>query len=246
MAYASIAAYPSSVSFPKSASNMQINVSCADSTWVVGGGSSWCTITKTSNLTAMIKVTANSGSKRTMAVVCVNGPNVATISITQAGADVTYDRSSKITAYKQDPGKCAGTCACMCVNKAPSTVESDIPYYDANHPDHTIIYPVMWSKVAEKYGYKLDPVDGPATGTISDVFNGLKNGYPVIVMVNDTSLNSTYKYDHWVVVTKYTGKGESDLAIDNFTCVDPNDKVTKPLSSAACFTGIYKYLIYKK
>ena len=237
MAYAPITVNPTSLSFSKDSSSRDITVSCADTTWTVGGGSSWCTITKLSNTKARITVTANSGNRRTMGVVCVNGSSVASISIEQAGANVTYDRTNMITAYQQPfVGACATTCAAMCVNRSPATLEND--KIDLGY--------AYWGTIASKYGYTLDPSSGPATCTIREVFNGLKNGYPVIVKVNNTALNSTYKYDHWVVVTKYTGKGESDLAIDNFTCVDPNDKTTKPLSSAACFTGVYKYLIYKK
>lgn len=237
MAYATITVNPTSLSFSKDSSSRNITVSCADTTWTVGGSLPWCTITKINNTTAKIQVAANSGSKRTAVLVCTNGPRVASITVTQDEWTVTYDRTNMITAYQQPfVGACATTCAAMCVKRSPDQLKSD--GIDLGY--------AYWGTIASKYGYTLDPSSGPATCTISEVFNGLKNGYPVIVKVNDTTLNSTYKYDHWVVVTKYTGKGESDLAESNFTCVDPNDKTTKPLSSAACFTGVYKYLIYKK
>ncbi|MCM1059782.1 MAG: C39 family peptidase [Eubacterium sp.] len=238
-AYASISVYPTSFSFDKNSHTTDVKVMCADSTWVVGGGSSWCTITKKNNSTATITVTANSGSKRTMGVVCVNGPNVASISISQAGAEVTYDRSSKIIVYKQDPYKCAGTCACMCVKKSPSTVEKEIPVEDTDNTGKTILLPVDWYTVANKYGYSTE---GVKSGTISDVFSGLKSGYPVIAYVND---GSNGRSEHWVVVTKYKGNG-TDLSESNFTCADPYTGTVVALNKATCFNKITQYIIFKK
>lgn len=238
MAYAPISVNLTSLSFSKDYSSKDVIVSCADTTWTVGGSLPWCTITKINNTTAKIQVAANSGSKRTAVLVCTNGPRVASITVTQDEWTVTYDRSSKITVYKQEPGKCAGTCACMCVKRSPSTVEKDIPYYDPEHPDHTIIYPVFWGTVAQKYGYTTE---GVISGTISDVFNVLKSGYPVIAYVNDGKNGNS---EHWVVVTKYKGNG-TDMSESNFTCADPWTGTTVALDKATCFNKITHYVVFK-
>lgn len=226
MAYASISVNPTSLTFENGDSDQYVTVSCADTTWVVGGGSSWCTITKLSNTRVKVSVTKNSGSKRTMAVVCVNGPNVASISVTQKGADnVTYDRSSKINVYQQITDySCAATCAAMCVKKSPQTLRNDgFNLDDAN-----------WSGIAAKYGYTATMTD-PAS--LSNVLPILKQGYPVIVKVNDSN-------PHWVVITKYTGDG-TDVSENNFTCADPATGTIRALTSAARWNAVCKMVVIK-
>lgn len=48
-AYAKITVLPSNLSFKSTASSKTIKVTCSDSSWTVGGGNDWCTITKVSN-----------------------------------------------------------------------------------------------------------------------------------------------------------------------------------------------------
>ena len=44
-AYAKITVSPSNLSFKSTASSKTIKVTCSDSSWTVGGGNDWCTIT---------------------------------------------------------------------------------------------------------------------------------------------------------------------------------------------------------
>ena len=193
-AYAKITVSPSNLSFKSTASSKTIKVTCSDSSWTVGGGNDWCTITKVSNTSAKVSVKANTSDFRSTGVVCVNGSNVATISVTQ---EVLLDRSKLVTAYKQiTNSSCAATCAARCVNKSPETLKND--GIDLEY--------AMWSTIATKYGYKST---GPDSTSLKSIYNTLKSGYPVIVQVNTGSM------EHWVVVTKYSGNSTT-LSADDF------------------------------
>lgn len=223
-AYAKITVSPSNLSFKSTASSKTIKVTCSDSSWTVGGGNDWCTITKVSNTSAKVSVKANTSDFRSTGVVCVNGSNVATISVTQ---EVLLDRSKLVTAYKQiTNSSCAATCAAMCVNKSPETLKND--GIDLEY--------AMWSTIATKYGYKST---GPDSTSLKSIYNTLKSGYPVIVQVNTGSM------EHWVVVTKYSGNSTT-LSADDFTCIDPWDAKTKVLSSATRYSAPNKAVVFKK
>ncbi len=230
-AYAVISANPSTLNFTQAAGSQYVTVACSDSTWTVGGGGTWCTIKKISNTRAQITVTANTGTERRTGVVCLNGSRVASITVIQAGSSVTYDRSSKITVYKQTTNNnCAGTCACMCVNKSPTTVANDL--------GDAALCPANWSKIANKYGYSIYPSTGSSSATISTVFSQLKAGYPVIAQVNSGTK------EHWVVVTKYKGNG-TDMSASNFTCADPWTGSTCALNKATNYSSVRMYIVFK-
>ena len=228
MAYAPITANPASLSFGRGAASKEVTVSCTDTTWTVGGGSSWCTITKVSNTKVRVSVTANSGTKRNISVVCHNGTKVASIFVEQEG-EVIYDRSGMIIVYKQiTNNSCATTCAGMCVKKSPQTLKD--AGFNLDWAD--------WDGIAKKYGYTTE---GVKIGSISDVFNVLKSGYPAISYIND---GSNGKLQHWVVVTKYKGDG-LNMSASNFTCADPATGTTVALDKATNFNKITKYVVFK-
>lgn len=237
-AYASISVNPTSINFSTAAQKKNITVSCADSGWIVSAGSpSWCTISKQSNTSAVISVTQNTGAKRSTGCTCVNGSKAATVFVTQEGATVTYNRQSMITLYKfYYSDSCAYTCAAMCVNQSPQTIYEDgivngIPTITPGY--------AQWTKIGNMYNYTVSS-DPPAVGTLQDVYNELKAGYPVITKINDTTNGQ-----HWVVVVKYTGTG-SNLIDSDFTCADPQTGQIVALDKATNYDGIYKYATYKK
>ena len=102
--YAPITVSPTSVTSPATGCNKYINVTCADTSWTAGGGTSWCIIEKSTSTNAKITVTSNmasmnsSTSARGMKVVCSNGPQTAWIDVSQEG-NAYYDRSSMVTFY---------------------------------------------------------------------------------------------------------------------------------------------------
>lgn len=91
---------------------------------------------------------------------------------------------------------------------------------------------------ARGYGYTTE---GVKNGSISDVFNVLKSGYPAIAYIND---GSNGKREHWVVVTKYKGNG-LNMSASDFTCADPATGTTVALNKATCFNKITQYVVFK-
>lgn len=216
--YAPITVSPTSVTSPATGCNKYINVTCADTSWTAGGGTSWCIIEKSTITNAKITVTSNmasmnsSTSARGMKVVCSNGPQTAWIDVSQEG-NAYYDRSSMVTFYHQPPGACAFTCGAMCVHIPPETlIKQGLDPYWAN-----------WSKIAEA-GNMTATQDN--YGNLQKVYNTLKSGYPVIAHINSAN-------DHWVVICKYQGNPDV-LNHSNFYCLDPNKTTGEiiPLTSA--------------
>ncbi len=232
---ASISVSPTTLTFTNSASSKAVTVTCSDSSWTVGGSNNWCTITKSSNTRATVKVTANSGAERRTGVICNSGSNVAQIIVIQAaGASVSYNVIEKIKPQAQGSYGCAATCAAMCVNQSCKTLEND---------GFNMTFVESWGNIGKKYGYTAY---GPYTAdvTFENIFNYLKNGIPVIVKVND---GRDGRDDHWVVVVGYSGSSTTFEA-KNFTCVDPYKYTsgTKALNSATNYTGIYTLVVYEK
>ena len=218
IAYAPITVSPTSVMFSSSGGSKTISVSCQDTSWSAGGGSTWCTIEKTSSTTAKITVTSHRASKnsyvagRGMGVVCFNGSQTAWINVDQED-DAYYDRSDKTTFYKQPAGACAFTCGAMCVHISPETLQNKygLDPYLAN-----------WAGIA-KAGNMTATVD--TNGNLRKVYDILKEGYPVIAHINSSQ-------DHWVVICTFRGV-PSDLNHGDFSCLDPNKTSTIiPLTSA--------------
>ncbi|MCM1059783.1 MAG: C39 family peptidase [Eubacterium sp.] len=142
-----------------------------------------------------------------------------------AAATVAYDRSSMITIYTQPTDtSCAATCAAMCVKKSPQTLQNE--GFDLGWAD--------WSGIASKYGYSTN---GWESAGLSNVLAVLKEGYPVIVKVNESN-------PHWVVVTKYSGSATSPSA-SNFTCADPSTGKSVKLSSATRYSSVTKMVVFR-
>ncbi len=138
---------------------------------------------------------------------------------------VSYDRSSMINIYQQPTNtSCAATCAAMCVKKTPQTLEND--GFDLGNAD--------WGGIASKYGYSTN---GWEYADLSDVLAVLKEGYPVIVKINESN-------PHWVVITKYSGSSTSPSK-DNFTCADPATGKSVKLTSAARWNAVTKMVVFR-
>ncbi|SDO14280.1 C39 family peptidase [Acetanaerobacterium elongatum] len=130
-----------------------------------------------------------------------------------------YDQSSKITIYQQITNtSCAATCAAMCVNRSPETLQAD--GFNLGYAN--------WSGIAQAYGYSVTN----GTASLSGILTILASGYPVIVKVN------TGSNEHWVVVTAFTGE-ENSPAASNFTCADPWTGESVTLRYATRYNGIY-------
>lgn len=232
-AYAPISVNPTALTFSSAAGTKGITVTCADSGWITSAGSpAWCSMRKGSNSTATISVTKNTGGKRTTGCNCVNGSKVATVFVTQEGETVTYDRSSMIKLLKQADGSlnCAVVCAAMCVKKTIAELEA--AGLNTSFAE--------WQEVGDAFGYSALP-GSAEVGTINNVFNVLKAGYPVITKINE----KVGELPHWVVVTKYVGNG-AQLLYSDFTCADPISGSFVQLDKATLFSGIYRYIYYKK
>lgn len=229
-AYASISASVSSVSFPAAGGSKTVSVTCSDTSWTTGGGNDWCTITKTSNTSVRITVTANTGNSRATGVVCVNGSNVATISVNQAAPSATYNRYSKITVYQQiTTTSCATTCAAMCVNRSPETLQDD--GFNLGWAD--------WSGIARKYDYTTSGVY--SISSLTEVLNVLIEGYPVIAQVNDGTNGSS---EHWAVIYKFSGNPSAPVA-SNFTCADPWTGDTRTLNNAINYSSVKRIVVFR-
>ncbi len=236
---ASISVSKSTLEFDSNAASEYVKVTCPDTTWTVGGGVSWCTITKVNTTTAKIRVTENTGSARATGVVCRNGSSYASILVKQAAPETPelpdpIDLSDMITHYAQDAANnCAGICACMCVNDSPNNVRTKCK-------DSSVLCPANWTKIANTYGYEPSS-DPPASGTIDDVYDVLKMGYPVITHFKGSST----RLEHWVVVTGYDGDG-TDMSPSNFTCDDPLKSNPVRLDEATNFSTVDSYIYFKK
>ena len=137
---------------------------------------------------------------------------------------VSYDRSSKINVYQQITNtSCAATCAAMCVKRKPETLQND--GFDLGWAD--------WGGIASKYGYSTN---GWQNAGLSDVLAVLKEGYPVIVKVNETN-------PHWVVITKYSGS--STPTASGFTCADPWTGKSVTLTSATNYSSVTKMVVFR-
>lgn len=226
----SISVNPSSLVFLSSASSQTVTVTSSNSNWSVNGSISWCTATKISNTQIRFTVTANTGGVRSYNYTVNYGSDVASISITQDGTHVSYNVSSMITPYKQITSQSsATTCACMCVKHSPNEVQA--AGFNLDYAN--------WAGIGDKYGYS---VTGPSSASLAQMFRILAGGHPVIVKINDTVSSQ-----HWVVVTQYSGSSVASLiSANNFKCVDPYDGLTKTLSSATNYTGVYLYVLYEK
>ena len=229
---ASISVSPTTLTFTNSASSKAVTVTCSDSSWTVGGSNNWCTITKSSNTRATVKVTANSGEIRKVGVVCTSGSNVAQIMVTQAA---NINVKSMINIYKQEGLTCGATCACMCVKQSPETVSA--AGFDLSYAD--------WSGIAEEYGYTISA--GPSSNpTFTTVYkNPLAKGLPAIVKIND---GSDGEYEHWVVLVCCTGSDRNDSS--SYICADPWTGNYVQLDKATNYNcqnnKFYRYLVYKK
>lgn len=218
--YAPITVSPTSVTSPATGCNKYINVTCADTSWTAGGGTSWCIIAKSTSTTAKITVTSNmasmnsSTSARGMKVVCSNGPQTAWIDVSQEG-NAYYDRSSMVTFYHQPPGACAFTCGAMCVHIPPETLIKQ----------GVTSVPADWNGIAKAGKMTATQID---YANLQTVYNNLKSGYPVV-----TNINGIYDKWHWVVICEYHGD-PAVLNHSNFYCLDPNKTTGEiiPLTSA--------------
>jgi len=84
---------------------------------------------------------------------------------------------------------------CSAAHRAWTTLPTEFSTLTADgFGDYT-----YWTNIANKYGYDTDDVQ---IGTLTDVYNGLKAGYPAIAHIN------TGEKTHWVVVYKYSGTGK--------------------------------------
>ena len=151
-------------------------------------------------------------------------------------SSVSYDRYNKITPYTQiTASSCAATCAGMCVNKSPATLQAagfNIDYAD-------------WYGIGSKYGYTVDwlgRADLSGKDALKVVYDYLKSGYPVCVWINQND-------PHWVVVYKYSGDGTNFKASD-FMCIDParcwsTTTRNRSLNNAYNYAGVYNTVVFK-
>lgn len=205
-AYAPISLSLKSVTVPSYSSAIDVSISCADSTWKAGTVSGWTYMQKISQTQAKIVTESNTGAIRKRGVTAVNGPNTATVLVTQAA---NINVKNKITLYKQVGLTCAATCACMCVNVDPNTVPS-------NWMENA-----QWGAIGNLNGYSLavnvlDYADSDVSQrpTFQSVYNvSLAKGLPAIVKINTGSLQ------HWVVLVAFSGTDVNDPS--KYICADP-------------------------
>lgn len=229
---------PSSISLNAANTSTLLYLNCQDFNWTAKSNQSWCVVEPISKSSARLFVTENTGAQRTAVVTFTYYSDTFKVNVTQAAAkQVYYNLDHLMSLYKQPTNdSCAFTCACMCVKHSPNTVIAD-----GGGPANN----AQWQTIGKLYNYTMSN-NGPVTGTIKNVFETLKAGYPVIVKIHDPDLNSKYTLPHWVVVTRYSGYPGDYETILNYFCADPYTGTFVNLKNATNFTGIYKYGFYKK
>lgn len=142
--------------------------------------------------------------------------------------EIVVEQSCKFNAEnlillqkQEDPIGCAATCAAMCVYQTQAQFKKD----------GVSIQIADWDKIANMYGYYYVRNDNPSLKT---VYDSLKEGYPILVQVNDGTHGSK---PHWVTVYKYTGTSTngSNLNAADFMCADPNYGDKRRLNMATNF-----------
>lgn len=157
------------------------------------------------------------------------------------------DLSGEINFYHQTTSdNCAGTCACMCVKKSPSSYDS------------STLYPAQWGLIAQGTGYSLlvTPTPSSLGGlhyiTLKDMYDTYLSSYlPVMAKINTDSK------EHWVVIFRFIGGDTNDP--NNYWCADPSkitdsygrDKKNWTQLPLATYYGctnstIFNYGVYKK
>lgn len=215
--------FPTRLNFPVAGATMMIEVDAERPGWGYSNAGSWCTVKK---YTDNVKVTssANSTSKtRSTSMLIISGDDMDDVE------DITIEQSCKfntrnlILPQKQESRTgCAVTCVAMCVCQTQKQFQID---------KFSIDYVESWANFASKYGYTYENIAGPS---LQKVYNLLKEGYPVIVHINDGSNGAT---QHWVTVYQYTGTSTngSNLNVSDFMCADPYYGDTRRLDEAMNF-----------
>ncbi|MCM1298005.1 MAG: BACON domain-containing protein [Firmicutes bacterium] len=233
----SFTVYPSSLSLAASATSSTLSLNCQDLSWTVKSNQSWCTAEVLTKNSIRVSVAENTGAQRTAILTITYRSDTVNVNVTQAAAKQVYYNLDHLMRLYQQPTEysCAFTCACMCVMHTPADVEN--AGYNPNNAD--------WTGIGEHYNYTVSS-DPPAQGTIKNVFETLKAGYPVIAKIHDPDLNTKFELPHWVVVTRYSGYPDNYDSAKNYFCADPKTGKFVNLANATNYTGVYRYAYYKK
>lgn len=238
----------SNILFAKNTTTKVLEVVSNTNNWTCYSNASWITVTKASvhsnnaNETVdnypmgAVKITVsanNTGITRSSSIrlVCQGLANDIQISIVQTwyntpsidlSSNIYYMHQTKPVAYD---GNCPGACCCMIYKQAMCSV------------DHVHTDSAQWSWFAQQMNKTASDWQSISYGDMSDVYDLISAGTPVIVGVNQSN-------PHYVLVTGYSGNDITSPS--NYFCADPwrLDLQSCALTSAENYSQPYRYYYF--
>lgn len=201
--------FPTRLNFPVAETAMKIEVDAIRQGWGASNAGSWCTVKQFSDY---VKVTAKANTTsqpRSASMIIMSGDDMDDVEDITIEQSCKFNASNLILPQKQENSTgCAVTCVAMCVCQTLKQFQKD---------GFSISYVYDWGKIAATYGYTYEEIKN---SPLENVYNFLKEGYPVIVYSNDGNNGKT---EHWVTVYQYTGTSTSgsNVKASDFMCVDP-------------------------